>query len=72
MILTKPVYLGLTVLEISKIVLFQFWFDYVKPKYGERAKLSYTDTDSFTVYIKAEDIDADIATSFRNGFDTSH
>ena len=72
MILTKPVYLGLTVLEISKIVLFQFWFDYVKPKYGERAKLSYTDTDSFTVYIKAEDIDADIATSLRNGFDTSH
>ena len=72
MIITKPVYSGLTILEISKIVLFQFWYDYVKAKYGERAKLSYRDTDSFTVYIKTEDIDVDIATSFGNGFDTSH
>ena len=47
MIRTKPVYSGLTILEISKKVLFQFWYDYVKPKYGERAKLSYRDTDSF-------------------------
>ena len=44
----------------------------MKPKYRERAKLGYADTDSFTVYIKTEDIDADIATSFGNGFDTSH
>ena len=44
----------------------------MKPKYGERAKLSYRDTDSFTGYIKTEAIDADIATSFGNEFDTSH
>ena len=49
-------YLGLTMLEISKIVMFEFCIDYVKPKYGEKAKLCYIDTDSFIVYIKTEDI----------------
>ena len=55
-LLNKPVYLGLTMLEISKIVMCEFCVDYVKPKYGEKAKLCYIDTDSFIVYIKTEDI----------------
>ena len=57
----KPVYLGLSILELSKIVLFEFWYDYVKLKYGEKAKFYDMDTDSFIVYIKAEDIYAEIS-----------
>ena len=48
----KPVYLGLSILELSKILTYEFWYDYVKPKYGKKAKICYMDTDSFTVYIK--------------------
>ena len=51
-IISKPVYLGLSILELSKIVMYQFWCDYVKPKYDEKARLCYMDTDSFVVYIK--------------------
>ena len=48
----KPVYLGLSILELNKILMYEFWYDYVKPKYGKKAKICYMDTDSFTVYIK--------------------
>ena len=41
--------------------MYEFWYDYVKPKFGEKAKLRYMDTDSFTVYIKTDDIYKDIA-----------
>ena len=47
--MNKPFYLGLPILEISKIVIYKFWYDYVKPKYGDIAKLCYTNTDSFIV-----------------------
>ena len=50
--MNKPVYLGLSVLELSKILMYEFWYDYVKPKYDEKTKLCYMDTDSFIVYIK--------------------
>ena len=43
--MNKPVYLGLSILELSKILMYEFWYDYVKPKYGEKAKLHYMDTD---------------------------
>ena len=43
-LMNKPVYLGLSILELSKIVRYEFWYDYVKSKYGERAKLCYMDT----------------------------
>ena len=48
--MNKPVYLGLSILELSKILMYEFWYDYVKPKYGEKSKLAYMDTDSFIVY----------------------
>ena len=51
-LMNKPVYLGLSILELSKIVISEFWYDYVKPKYCVKAKLCYMDTDSFIVYIK--------------------
>ena len=41
----KPVYLGLSILEISKILMYEFWYDYLKPKYQGNAKLRYMDTD---------------------------
>ena len=51
--MNKPVYLGLSILELSKILMHEFWYDYVKPKYGENAKLCYMDTDdSFIVHVK--------------------
>ena len=52
MLMNKPVYLGLSILELSKILMCEFWYDYVKLKYGEKAKLCYVDTNSFIVYIK--------------------
>ena len=59
--LNKPVYLDLSMSEISKIVMYEFSHDYVKPKYGENAKLCYTNTESFIVSIKTEDICLDSA-----------
>ena len=50
--MNKSVCLGLSILELSKILMYEFWYDYVKPKYGEKAKLCYMDTNSFIVYIK--------------------
>ena len=64
-LIKKPVYLGLSILKISKIVICEFWYDYVKPKYGEKAKLYYMDTDSFIVYIKIEDIYIDLAKTLK-------
>ena len=59
--MNKSVYLGLSILELSKILMYEFWYDYVKPKYGEKAKLCYMDTDSFIVYIKTGGIYKNIA-----------
>ena len=54
-IMNKPVHLGLLILELSKILMHEFWYDYVNPKYGEKVKLCYMDTESFIVYIKTND-----------------
>ena len=50
----KPVYFGVSILEISKILMHGFWYDYVKPKSGEKVKLCYMDINNFIVYIKTE------------------
>ena len=68
----KPVFLGLSVPEISKIVMYEFWHDYVKPKYKENVKLYYMDTNSFVVYIKTEEIYSDIAKDVERRFDISN
>ena len=52
--------------------MYEFWYDYIKPKYGDRAKLCYTDTDSFVIYIKTEDFYKDIANDVEKWFDTSN
>ena len=70
--MNKPVYLGLSKVELSKIVMYEFLYNYVKPKYGENAKFSYMDTDCFIVYIKKEAISADIAEDVEARLDTSN
>ena len=52
--MNKPEYLGLSILEISKTLMYEFWYDYIKPKYQNNAKLCYIDTDSFIINIKTE------------------
>ena len=59
--MNKPIYLRLSILEISKILMYGFWYDYIKPKYNDNVKLYYTDTDSFIINIKTNDFYEDIA-----------
>ena len=54
--MNKAIYLGLSVLELSKIVMYEFWYDYVKPKYRQKTKLCFMDTDSFIVHVKIDHI----------------
>ena len=68
--MNKPVYLGLQILKLSKILLCQFWYDYVKPKYDEKTKLCYMDTESFILYIN--DIYKYIAEDVETTFDASN
>ena len=70
--MNKPIYPGMSILDISKALMYEFWYDYIKPKYGDRAKLCYTDTDSFVIYIKTEDFYKDIANDVERWFDTSN
>ena len=51
-LMNKPVYLGQAILDISKTLMYEFWYDYIKLKYGEKTRLCYMDTDSFVIYIK--------------------
>ena len=69
--MNKPIYLGMLLLDISKTLMYEFWYDYIKSKYGNRAELCYTDTDSFVIYIKTEDFYEDIANNVEKWFDTS-
>ena len=69
--MNKPVYLGMSILDLSKIIMFDFHYKYIKPKYGNKAKLLFTDTDSFLYEIQTEDFYKDIAGDVRDRFDTS-
>ena len=68
----KPIYLGLSILEIGKIIMYEFWYDYVKNKYRNMAKLRYMDTDSLIMNIKTKDFYKDIAQDVEERFDTSN
>ena len=70
--MNKLIYLGLSILEISKILMYEFWYDYMKPKYGNNVKLCYMDSDSFIMNIKTNDFYEDIANDVGNRFDTSN
>ena len=70
--MNKPIYLGLSILDISKILMYEFWYNYMKPKYDNTVKLCYMDTNSFIINIKTEDFYKDIASDVENRFDTSN
>ena len=70
--MNKPIYLGLSILEIRKTLMYEFWYDYMKPKYNNDVKLCYMDTDSFVIHIKINDFYKDIASDVENRFDTSN
>ena len=70
--MNKPIYLGQVILDISKILMYEFWYDYIKPKYGDKARLCYMDTDSFVMDIKTDDFYKDIDNDVDKWFDTSN
>ena len=69
--MNKPIYVGMEILDITKILMYEFWCGYLKPKYGNRIKLCYVDTDSLIPFIKTEDFYEDIANDVEKRFDTS-
>ena len=71
-LMNTPVYLGLSILDLSINVKHKFSYDYVKPKYGQNPKLCYMDTKSFIVHVKRNDIYKDIAEDVETRFDTSN
>ena len=70
--MNKPIYLGLSILDISKILMYEFWYDYMKPNYGNDVQLCYMDTNSFIMNIKTEDFYKDIANDVEKRFDKSN
>lgn len=71
-ILDKPIYIGFTVLELSKTHMYNFHYSIMKPFYGSSLKLCYTDTDSLLYSIETEDFYEDLKTHFKHLFDTSN
>ena len=69
--MNKPVYLGMSILDLSKTLMFDFHYKYIKPKYGKKAKLLFTDTDSLLYEIETEDFYKDISKDVKDRFDTS-
>ena len=69
--MNKPVYLGQAILDLSKLVMYEFHYDYMKPKYKDNLQLSYMDTDSLVYHIKTKDFYADVAKDVQARFDTS-
>ena len=70
--MNNPIYLGLSILDISKILMYEFWYDYMKPKYNDNVKLCYMDTDSFVMNIKMNDFYKDISNDVDKRFDISN
>ena len=70
--MNKPVYSGLSVLDLSKTVMHEFWSDYLKIKYGDNVKVCYMDTDSFIVHVKTDDIYKDMTGHVETIFATSN
>ena len=70
--MNNPIYLGISILDTSKITMYEFWYDFIKSKYESRAKLYYMDTDSFIINIKTEDFYKDISGNVMERFDTSN
>ncbi len=70
--LDKPIYLGMSILDLSKTLMYRFHYDYVKPKWGDKAKLLFTDTDSLCYEIQTDDVYKDISEDVDKWYDTSN
>ena len=70
-VMNKPVYLGQVILDLSKTIMYEFHYDYMRPKYSNKLKLCYMDTDSLVYHIKTRDFYADIADNVPMRFSTS-
>ena len=68
----KPLYLGQAVLDHSKMLMYEFWYDYVQPKYNHKIELCYTDTDSLIMHVETDDFYSDISNDDNKWFDTSN
>ena len=71
LVFNKPVYLGMCILDLSKTLMYDFHYNYIKQKYGDKAKLLFTDTDSSMYEMQTEDFYKDINTDVKQRFDTS-
>ena len=70
--MNKPLYFGMSILDINKTLMYEFWYDYVKPKYNDKANLWYMDTDRFVINIFTEYFFEDISNDIERWFDTSN
>ena len=70
--MNKPLYLGQVILDNSKMLMYEYWYDYLRPTYGDKIKLCYMDTDSFIIYVETEDFYKDISNDIDKWFDTSN
>ena len=70
--MSKPIYLDMSILDISKALMYEFWYNYIKRKYGDRAKLCYTDTNSFIIHIITEDFYKVIVNNVERWFYTAN
>ena len=70
--MNKSLYVEMSILDISKTLMYEFWYEYIKPKYKDKAKLMYMDTYSFVINIKTEDFYKDIANDVKIWYDTSN
>ena len=68
----KPIYLGMSILDISKTLMYEFWYGYIKPKYKDKAKLCHMDTDSFVIKTFTKEFLQDINNDVERWFDTSN
>ena len=69
--INKPSYVGVAILDLSKILMYDFYYELVKPTWGDRAEVLFTDTDSLALHVHTEDIFQDIAPHVGEWFDTS-
>ena len=70
-VMNKPFQIGFSILELSKTLMYKWHYDYMKPKYRDKASLCYMDTDSFVYYIETEDFYEDIKNDIKENYDTS-
>ena len=70
--MNKPIYLGQAILDISKTIMYELWYEYIKPVYGDKVRVCYMDTDSFVMMIETDDFFKDINNDVEQRFDTSN